>query len=465
MRVVLLPFAAAFLLLACGERTGIGVERCVAGRQIACACAGGGVGIQDCMASGTYGPCSCPAVVSGPGGAGKGGSGGQGSGGARAGGSGGSGTRGVAGSAGGASGSKGSGGRVGGAGGGAGGGSGGTRDAGASTDAGTELVQGTSKLVDVFVGDAGIYVVTTDAIVFLDRSGGEKARVTAPREITSAAFDGNQLVIADRGKWTTYDTGLGALVSADLLEACASSVLVSRNRFICGPANDWDRVFYTYDTKSGLLLASSNKYTYNGIPMRRVPGTDDFITVTVDLSPSDFHLYSVLSSDRVSYVNESPYHGDFSVTNTYAFDGAPPVHLITAAGLILKIYDTNCSGDANSFTSGCFVKDGAIGTLSGSQYFVAMDSDASGRLFGLVDPASDVFLNGPCAKGCLLEKVDVAARSILSQSTIHLAMAAVVAFRYDPIGNAAVVGYINGTGSYYFASDPYPGYRVAVIAF
>lgn len=111
------------------------------------------------------------------------------------------------------------------------------------------------------------------------------------------------------------------------------------------------------------------------------------------------------------------------------------------------------------------MKDGAIGTLSGSQYFAAMDSDASGRLFALVDPSSDAFLYGPCANGCLLESIDVAARTILSQSVVHLAMAEVVAFRYDPIGNAAVIGYINGTGDYYFASDPYPGYRVAVIAY
>jgi hypothetical protein len=40
-----------------------------------------------------------------------------------------------------------------------------------------------------------------------------------------------------------------------------------------------------------------------------------------------------------------------------------------------------------------------------------------------------------------------------------------VAFRHDPIGNAAVVGYIVGTGSYYFASDPYPGYRVTVLPY
>lgn len=420
------------------------------------------MGVQTCMVGNTWGSCRCPATVPGQGGIAKG-AGGQG--GIRTAGLGGASAGSATGGSAGSGGSKATGGSVSGGYGGQGGGagSGGSRDA--AVDTGSILAQGTSMLVDVFVGDPGVYIVTTDAIVLVDRSGNEKARVTAPRQIGTAAFDGTQLVVADRAKLTTYDTGLATVASADLVEACSSSVLVSGNRFVCGPSNDWDRVFYTYDTKSGALLASSRKYTYNGIPMRGVPGTDDFITVTVDLSPSDFHLYTVLPSAQVSYINESPYHGDFSITNTYAFDGAPPMHLITAAGLILRIYDNGCLGDASSFTSTCFVKDGALGTLSGSQYFVAMDSGPSGRLFGLVDPSSDILLNGPCAKGCLLESIDVAARTILTQSVVHLTMASVVAFRYDPVAKAAVVGYVNGTGSYYFRSDPYPGYHVASIPF
>jgi hypothetical protein len=414
--------------------------------------------VQACLPGGVWGPCQCPAVVSGQGGvvASLGGVAGSRSGGSggRAG-SGGSGTGGRSGS-GGVPG-------FGGASSNAGGSAANNPDAAVSS--GMDIASGVSVLVDVLVGDLGIYVVTADSVVLYDRTGAEKARVAAPRQITSVAFDGTQLVVADRAKLTTYDPGLVALASADLLETCAASVLVSGNRFVCGPANDWDRIFYTYDTKSGALLASSNQYTYNGIPMRRVPGTDDFITVTDNLSPSDFHLYTVSSSDEVIYINESPYHGDFSVTTTYAFDGSPPVHLITSAGLILKIYDSNCNGDASSFSSTCFVKDGALGTLSGSQYFVAMDSDPSGKLFGLVDPSTSFVLSGPCASGCLLESVDVADRIVLSQAIVHLSMARVVAFRYDAIANAAVVGYIVGNGSYYFASDPYPGYRVSVLPY
>jgi hypothetical protein len=444
--------------IACGTRTAINAEICVEGRQVACACPGGMASVQVCLPGGVWGVCQCPTSTSSSGGAtvwtvGQGGVR-TGAGGSSAGGRSGSG------------GAPGSGGRPTGVGGSVssyGGSSAKSPDAAVSS--GAQIAQGTSELVDVLVGESGIYVITTDAVVLYDRAGNEKKRLTAPRQITSVAFDGTQIVVADRAKLTIYDPGLTALISADLLEACAESVLVSGNRFVCGPSNDWDRVFYTYDTKTGRLLASSNKYTYNGIPMRRVPGTDDFVTVTDDSSPSDFHLYSVLPSGQVSYVNESPYHGDFSVTTTYAFDGEPPKHLITGAGLMLKIYDTGCSADANSFTSKCFVKDGSLGTLSGSQYFVAMDSDASGTLFGLVDPAASFSSSGPCAQGCVLEKVDIAARSIVSQSVVHLGVSRVVALRNDPVSKTAVIGYIVGTGSYYFPSDPYPGYRVVVLPY
>ena len=462
---IALPALTFLLALACGSRTAIVApgEDCTEGRQLKCACPGGLLGAQRCLGDGTFGPCQCTTTATG--GDRTIASGGAGYGGARAG-------------LGGATGSKstatagaGSGGKLGfgGAAGSSAGSSGGIRDAGATPDAASstsDIASGTSVLIDVFVGDLGIYVITTDAIVLYARGGKETARVASPRQITSAAFDGKRLVVADRARLTAYDPGLGAAVSADLMEACASSVLVSQGRFVCGPSNDWDRVFYTYDTASGKLLASSTKYTYNGIPMRRVPGTDDFITVTTDMSPSDFHLYTVdATTGQVVYINESPYHGDFGITSTYAFDGSPPTHLITHAGLILKIYDANCKGDANSFTTGCFVKDGALGTLSGSQYFAAMDSNPSGKVFGLVDPASDYGLDGPCAKSCLLESVDVVGRNVLTQSVVHLSASSIVAFRYDAVANAAVVGYVVGTTSYYFPSDPYPGYKVTVMPF
>lgn len=66
---------------------------------------------------------------------------------------------------------------------------------------------------------------------------------------------------------------------------------------------------------------------------------------------------------------------------------------------------------------------------------------------------------------CLLQKVDVASRTVTSQSIVRLGMARVVAFRNDSIGKSAVVGYVIGKNSYYSASDPYPGYQVSIVPY
>ncbi len=57
------------------------------------------------------------------------------------------------------------------------------------------------------------------------------------------------------------------------------------------------------------------------------------------------------------------------------------------------------------------------------------------------------------------------AASCCSQSIVQVKAAAIVAFRNDPVAKSAVIGYIVGTGSYYFSSDPYPGYRVTVVPY
>lgn len=61
----------ALLLSGCGSDAATGLK-CVPGRVVACACAGGGEGYQACSADGAFSPCSCF------GGAGAGGSGGAG---------------------------------------------------------------------------------------------------------------------------------------------------------------------------------------------------------------------------------------------------------------------------------------------------------------------------------------------------------------------------------------------------
>jgi hypothetical protein len=410
--------------LGCGGRTiadpagasseGFG-PTCVPGRQVECACFDGTIGAQVCSLEATFGPCSCH-------GAGSGGPGSSGSGLS--------------------SGSSGAG----------------------SGEVGQEtaLSAGSSVLIDVFTADSGIFIILSDEVLLVDRLGQTLQTIPYPREITAAAFDGGTLVVADKAKLTSFDLALRQIISVDLMETCASAALVGRGRFVCGPANDWDRVFYTYDAMTGALLASSNMYTYNGIPMRRIPGKEDFVTVSDDSSPSDFYLYSVDASGEAAYVGESPYHGDFRVTRVYAFDGSPPAHLITDEGLMLHIYGKNCTSAAGPFDSECFTKDGSLGTLSGSQLFIGMDSDGAGKLYGLVDPTPDPFSDESlCNSGCLVQRIDVASRTIETQSVHHLDLGAVVTLRHDAVSGAMVLGY-RLPGDYYFPDDPYPGYKVVL---
>jgi len=449
--------ALSWLLIAssaaCGGRSIAGSaeafegERCVPGQQIACACGSGLQATQVCTGQGIYGSCSCadddrsgssPSASAGRSGSvnPRTGAAGNGAGGA--------------GHSGGSSGL-----------------SGGSASAGAATTGSGQIISvGTDALVDAFIGEAGIYVVLGNSITLSDRSGNVLQRVDAPREISAAAFDGEHLAIADQAKLTSYDLQLTQISSMNTLETCASLVILSQQRAVCGPANDWDRVFYTYDLASGALLGSSRKYTYNGIPMRRVPGTDDFVTVTVDSSPSDFHLYRLLDSGEASYINESPYHGDFRVTDIYGFDGSPATHLITDAGLMLRIYGDGCGEMASSFSTGCFAKDGSIGTLSGDQLFLGLDTDAQSQVYAVVDANPDPFGDpDEQPSNYLLERIDLDSRTVTKQSTISLQLSQMIAFRRDVTGGGVLVAFRKGSRSFSFPGDPYPGHEVRSIPF
>jgi hypothetical protein len=239
--------------------------------------------------------------------------------------------------------------------------------------------------------------------------------VPFPRQITAAAFDGTTLVIADAAALTVMTPALDVGPSVLVTETCVSGVLVTGKRFVCGPAEDWDRIFYTFDVGAvpPVQIAVSSPYTYNGTPMRRVPGTDDFITVTTNLSPSDFHLYHVDTTGEAVYINESPYHGDFAATTTYAYDGSPPTHLIQSAGLMLKIYGDGCDSTMNPFTTGCFVKDGVLGTLRTGESYVGLGDDAAGTVFAVVAAGNN--FDAPCKTGCAFQRIDVTTRTIISQ--------------------------------------------------
>lgn len=321
---------------------------------------------------------------------------------------------------------------------------------GPSSPTGATLHATTEKIVAIFATTKGVIVVTTATLLLLDRKGKALKTITSPREIQTAALSSKYLAVGDKAMVVVYTPELAKVRQFSVKQTCVASVIVSKERYVCGPSNDWDRVFDVYDLDKGVHLATSKKYTYNGIPMRRLPGQDYFITVSGG-SPSDFHLYRVNSSSDVpEFVGESPYHGAFAVSTTYAFD-AKAVHLVNQTGLLLKVIGKDCS---NSFTSDCFIKDGVLGTLSSKQSFLAMSDDQKGKIYGLVGDGSGWYPD--CQKGCEVQAIDVANHTIVSKKKHTLAIQKVIDAKHDPVAGTLLVAYEEKNAK---------GYRVDSLAY
>lgn len=327
------------------------------------------------------------------------------------------------------------------------------------------LASGTATFIELFANGDDVWVVDADGVVHLALDGTRKQQFDAPRPLQAAAFNGMYLVVTDGAKLTTLRAeDLGTVADGNLVEACASAVLLSGNRLVCGPANDWDRIFYTYDALTATRLATSATYTYNGTPMTAVPGMDAFVTVTTNLSPSDFHLY-VLGTDHVAtYVGESPYHGDFSATTVFAFDGDVPEHLVNSDGLMLR-FAADC-GNGSPASSSCFTKDGALGTLPMGQRYVAMDNVGT-TLTGVISPASTSYYppTSTSDAGYVLQSVDVPARTILAEQTFSIPQGSIVGMKALPEARTVLLALDTRTG---YPSPNMPvtgGYEVRSVSY
>ena len=304
---------------------------------------------------------------------------------------------------------------------------------------GVEIVRGTATLLDVFVEGDAVWVVDSSGVskFALDASAGAGplGRWDSPRSLLAAAFAGTRLAVADGAKLSVLSADTLELeVDGNVVEPCASVVFVSGERLVCGPANDWDRIFYTYDALTIDLLASSQPFTYNGIPMRKVPGADAFVTVTTDLSPSDFHLYRLAETGEVVFVGESPYHGDFGVSDVYAFEGDPATQLVSHEGLLLDF--DGCTGQQ---AAPCFVKNGALGTLPEQRSFLGMASHAD-SLFAVVGNSAYAYEADCMNTPCRLDRIDVAAREVKDSLSFRLPLQGIVRLAPRADGREVIVG-------------------------
>lgn len=438
--------AASLLLLLLASSCDSQVSECVPGRQVECACPGGASGVQVCNDDETFDACRCdgddvpvPAgPSSGPGGdslssAAVGPSSGAGAGSPTS-----TGTDGATSTGAGAGGS------------------------GAGVP-GVVLSSGEEILVDVLTAPAGVFVVFPREVRRLDpASGAVTATWAIERDITAVAMAEDRLLVADAAVLHTLDLDLVESVAVDLAHRCYSLVAVSGGRAVCSPEDPWDAVYDTYDVVAGQLIARSDPYTYQGVWMRTIPGEDAFLTLS-DGSPSDYHLYDVAAGGEVTYVNESPYHGDHWFGPVLAFEGRPATHVVTADAKRFRIRGEGCSPEVSSFDSGCFVEDGALGTLAAGELFLALaeGADAARELLALVELPSDDVGWFPCDHGCAVQSIDLDRKVVAAEVRLDHVFGALVAARSIPGRAALLVGH-NTQPEY---AGPLTGHEVVVVDF
>lgn len=137
-----------------------------------------------------------------------------------------------------------------------------------------KISHGSQTLINTLLTEDGhIIVVETLQVQKLASSGEVLAVYSSPREILVAAIDDEYVVLADFGMLVTLNlSDLSLRQTRNLAQQCFAGVMLAGHRFVCGPDNDWDRIFTVYDVLSGVKFSVSGKYTYNGLPMRIVPG-------------------------------------------------------------------------------------------------------------------------------------------------------------------------------------------------
>ena len=307
-----------------------------------------------------------------------------------------------------------------------------------------EIVSGERRIVDIFARNDSAWIVYSDGIERRSLTGELEDSWDSPRELTTAVWWNQGIVVADLARIVVLDQDFASQELSDLIESCADSVVTANRYFICGPAYDWDRVFYTFDLTTGAQTAGSRKYTYNGTPMRKIPMRPDFVTVTTALSPSDYHLYSTDTVGKAIYRGESPYHGDFAVNNVYGFKGRPATHVINPLGIMLNIYTDACLQGTNTPNGGCFEKDGVLGTLFDNERFVGMTNSQSGDLYALVS-ASDTKIK--------VQRIDIDARLIKSERLVDFTDF-VLSVDLDPT-NGAFLALVQSGSSYRVLKLPY----------
>jgi hypothetical protein len=331
-----------------------------------------------------------------------------------------------------------------------------TQEAGPPPD-GVTLASGTSKLIDVFVADTGIMIVLSDTVEVVDRTGHVLESVPDTRTITSAAFDGTTLAVADETTLTTYSTSLVPRSTTALSGQCTFLAMVSGTRVVCSQAidsADMSLVVYGSGTSVASQVATEPDYA---LFFTRIQGTDDIVTDDEDLDTRTL-LRVDPSTSEVSVVGTTAAGSKPGWIGVLAFEGSPATLMVTASGALANIYAQTCSETMKPST--CFTPDGQLFSLPSGESFVGLDGDdGTGIIEGLVGspgPTSeDVCVVGG---GCIVEQVSLSQGTVLSTKSYPLSILSVIAARGDAKGAGLVVGYT-------MQSLPGNTYRVALLPY
>ena len=111
-----------------------------------------------------------------------------------------------------------------------------------------------------------------------------------------AAFDGSTLVVADSAELTVMSPKLDLGPTAFLTESCGSAVMVEEGNASSAvrqpTRNASSTTTYDVGANPPVKIAASAPFTYDGVPMSTVPGTNSFVTVTLDSEPASFEASS-----------------------------------------------------------------------------------------------------------------------------------------------------------------------------
>jgi hypothetical protein len=296
--------------------------------------------------------------------------------------------------------------------------------------------------VGVHVIPQGVVVVTGAGVTLLARDGSRPMVYASPREIMASAIDDTYLALADSAALVVLELPTFRwLRMVSVTETCWAGVILSGHRFVCGPSNDWDRIFYLYELSTGASLGHSGKYTYDGLPMRAIPGRDAFVTVTVSSSPSDFYLWRLDAAGIPAPHGDSPYHGAFAASMRFAFFGLPATHLITEQGHFLSFGQT-CdaySGDP------CFIRAGELGWPATGERFLAMTEAGDGtHLYAVVSTSASYFDTGCTGTNCVVRRIDAAARLVEKSWATGLTADGVDLLALDAVGHRVVLAWRTG---------------------